>query len=469
MYLIIAGCGRVGSTLANTLSGEGNDVVVIDKDAGSFERLGGTFNGVTLQGVAFDEELLLEAGAARADAFLAVTSIDNTNIMAAEIASRVHAIPMVLSRLYYVEKELTVFKLGIDYICSTTLTSERFMEKLFQGTDAISVLDNPDVGVKLLEFTAKREAAGKTARTLDSGVNSRVVAILRRGTPLDISGNVELEPEDRIVVALRKEGLHAVAECLGDDFANESACRFAAPFPTGVGEVIQDGAPDSRVIVGGCSAVGAHLAFTLSMEGYDVTVVDRDPSRFERMPDSFNGRFVVGPVYDEETLLAAGIDKASRFAVLTKFDNANLMAAEVARHIFNVPKVVARLFNTDKESTYQSLGIDFVCGTRLLSQALLDRLVEPMARKSGNCCNNMYDIVEFECLPRWAGRNVAHFEKKMGFRLAFVARGHSGVLPSGQFVLREGDTLTAIMLPGVTRKLDNYLRKSKRGWLPSLS
>lgn len=87
MHIIIAGCGRVGSQLALYLSYEGHDVAIIDKDPASFGRLGSTFNGIVLEGVAFDEEVLLEAGIEKAEAYAAVTNYDNTNLMAAEMGA----------------------------------------------------------------------------------------------------------------------------------------------------------------------------------------------------------------------------------------------------------------------------------------------------------------------------------------------------------------------------------------------
>lgn len=85
MYVIIIGCGRVGSELAKLLSNEGHDVVVIDKENSSFERLG-AFNGVTLTGNGFDLDLLKQVGAGKADAFCAVTNGDNTNLISAQVA-----------------------------------------------------------------------------------------------------------------------------------------------------------------------------------------------------------------------------------------------------------------------------------------------------------------------------------------------------------------------------------------------
>ncbi|MEK7868403.1 MAG: NAD-binding protein, partial [Candidatus Omnitrophota bacterium] len=98
MHIIIAGCGRVGSELARLLSNEGHDVIIIDKNKSSFDRLRGTFNGVTLVGSGFDTGLLKQAGIEKADAFCAVTNGDNTNLISAQVAKKIFNVPKVIAR-----------------------------------------------------------------------------------------------------------------------------------------------------------------------------------------------------------------------------------------------------------------------------------------------------------------------------------------------------------------------------------
>jgi len=98
MNAIVVGCGRVGSQLATMLSVEGHNVTVIDRDEDAFRRLGSTFNGVTVKGLGFDEEVLDEAGIREADVFAAVTDLDNTNLMAAEVARKIFHVPHVVAR-----------------------------------------------------------------------------------------------------------------------------------------------------------------------------------------------------------------------------------------------------------------------------------------------------------------------------------------------------------------------------------
>ena len=115
--VIVVGCGRVGSQLANMLSDNGNNVCCIDKNADAFANLGRNFNGSTVQGVGFDEDVLIRAGVEECDVLAAVTQLDNTNLMCAEVANHLFGVPHVISRLYNPDHERAYMQLGIDYVC----------------------------------------------------------------------------------------------------------------------------------------------------------------------------------------------------------------------------------------------------------------------------------------------------------------------------------------------------------------
>ena len=131
--VIVVGCGRVGSQLANMLSDNGNNVCVIDKNVNAFANLGRNFNGSTVQGVGFDEETLVKAGVEDCDVMAAVTQFDNTNLMCAEVGSRLFGVPHVIARLYNPDHERAYMQLGIDYVCGTSLVAEDVFSKIVSG------------------------------------------------------------------------------------------------------------------------------------------------------------------------------------------------------------------------------------------------------------------------------------------------------------------------------------------------
>lgn len=131
--IIVVGCGRVGSQLASMLSENDNNVCIIDKNADAFASLGGSFNGSVIQGVGFDEDVLIRAGVEDADCVAAVTQYDNANLMVAEVASRLFEVPHVIARLYNQEHERAYEQLGLDYVCGTSLVAEEVFAKINAG------------------------------------------------------------------------------------------------------------------------------------------------------------------------------------------------------------------------------------------------------------------------------------------------------------------------------------------------
>lgn len=134
--VIVVGSGRVGSRLATLLSENGDNVCVVDKNAESFNNLGRSFNGSTVQGIGFDEDTLIKAGIEDCDVVAAVTESDNANLMVTEVASRLYDVPHVIARLYNPDHERAYMQLGIDYVCGTSLVAEEVFSKAISGHGA---------------------------------------------------------------------------------------------------------------------------------------------------------------------------------------------------------------------------------------------------------------------------------------------------------------------------------------------
>src|SRR5690349_767828 len=122
-----------------------------------------------------------------------------------------------------------------------------------------------------------------------------------------------------------------------------------------------------KVIIMGCGRVGARLAALMEEDGHDVSIIDSNPAAFDRLPDDFKGQTVLGTGIDVDVLKAAGIEGTDAFAAVTNYDNTNIMACEVAKEIFGVDKVLARIYDPGRESFYHQLGLETVCPTTLVS------------------------------------------------------------------------------------------------------
>jgi len=129
-----------------------------------------------------------------------------------------------------------------------------------------------------------------------------------------------------------------------------------------------------KVVIMGCGRVGAQLATLLDSEGHSVTVVDIDAYSFRRLPPDFNGTALLGNGIDEAILKKAGIEEADIFVALTQGDNRNVMAAQIAKHIFNVPRVVCRIYDPLRQELYSTLGLEAFSPTTIFAQMLKEKL-----------------------------------------------------------------------------------------------
>ncbi len=118
-----------------------------------------------------------------------------------------------------------------------------------------------------------------------------------------------------------------------------------------------------KVVIMGCGRVRATLAAMLDADGHDVTVLDTEPYAFRRLPTSFRGNAMVGNGIDQDDLRRAGIEEADAFAAVTQGDNRNVMACQIAKHMFGVKKAVCRIYDPVRQDTYRMLGLESICPT----------------------------------------------------------------------------------------------------------
>jgi trk system potassium uptake protein TrkA len=129
-----------------------------------------------------------------------------------------------------------------------------------------------------------------------------------------------------------------------------------------------------KVVIMGCSRVGAQLATMMDAEGHRVIIMDMDPFSFKKLPSTFKGTALVGSGLDEESLKKAEISETDVFVAVTQGDNRNVMACQIAKHVYNVPKVVCRIYDPIREEMYRDLGLRTVSPTKVVAKLLRDQI-----------------------------------------------------------------------------------------------
>jgi trk system potassium uptake protein TrkA len=208
MYVIIVGCGRVGAELAKLLSNEGHDVVVIDKNPVAFNRLGGAFNGVTLAGSGFDPDLLKEAGIEKADVFCSLTNGDNTNLVSAQVAKKIFAVPKVIARVYDPERAQIYQSLGLDIISGTVLFAAMLRDKIIESHFSSYLIETKDVGV--IQIEVKDNLVNKSVKDVNLDGEFQVVAIKKIEDTIIPVPETVLKKNDLILAIVKTESLDKI-------------------------------------------------------------------------------------------------------------------------------------------------------------------------------------------------------------------------------------------------------------------
>ena len=214
MYIIIVGCGRVGSQLANLLANEGHNAVIIDKDASAFQRLGSDFNGLTITGDGFDVDLLKEAGAEHTDVFCTVTDNDNANIMSGQVAKKIFHIPKVITRINDVQYAHIYKELGIDIVNSTLLLTSMIRNKIIESKFSSFLLE--DSRLNTLEIEVGSKSAGKRVEELNLPGELVITAIVKKKNELVIARPKDIvKVGDLLLGVVKTESLAKVKKVLG--------------------------------------------------------------------------------------------------------------------------------------------------------------------------------------------------------------------------------------------------------------
>ncbi|MDD5659511.1 MAG: TrkA family potassium uptake protein [Actinomycetota bacterium] len=199
MYIIIVGCGKVGSNLAKELSINNHDVVIIDSDPEKFKQLGSGFNGKTILGVPIDEDILLQAGIEKADAIAAVSPDENINIMVSQIAKEIYNVPRVIPRVYDPDRDIFFQQLGLNTMCLTTLVVAHVKKILEQTTGDISLtFGSKNIGFSFIKPSSQTE--GKAIKDINIP-NKMIFGIVKDEEFMFANPNYKVHKNNLIVLA----------------------------------------------------------------------------------------------------------------------------------------------------------------------------------------------------------------------------------------------------------------------------
>jgi trk system potassium uptake protein len=212
-----------------------------------------------------------------------------------------------------------------------------------------------------------------------------------------------------------------------------------------------------RVIIIGCGRMGAGLARVLSSRGHTITVVDKDPGAVERLDAWFRGQTVLGTAFDQGVLLEAGIERADGLAAVTNSDETNVVVARLSRLVFEVPKVVSRLYDPRKVQVYQKLGVQIVAPVTWAVNRFADLFSYSELDTVLSLGNGEVEIVDVTVPPLLIGRKVNTVSVPGEIRVIAVCRGGKAFFPTSETVFQKDDSVQFALLSVCVERLKAML------------
>jgi trk system potassium uptake protein len=213
VHIVIMGCGRVGSLIAHILEDQGHSVSIIDQDPEAFRKLRSGFKGTKITGIGFDRDVLTEAGIERAGAFAAVSSGDNSNVIAARVARESFGVQRVVARIYDPRRAEVYQRLGIPTVATVAWTADQMLRRLIpEGAE--SLWRDPTGGVVLAEVAYDDAWLGCKVQDLETAAGTRIAFISRLGEAIIPTPNQVLQEGDVVHVIAETRSLDRIASVL---------------------------------------------------------------------------------------------------------------------------------------------------------------------------------------------------------------------------------------------------------------
>lgn len=217
-----------------------------------------------------------------------------------------------------------------------------------------------------------------------------------------------------------------------------------------------------KAIIMGCGRIGSRVATLLSEQGHDVVVIDHDNNAAGRLSASFKGRLVKGVGFDRDVLKEAGIEQADAFVAASSSDNANIVAARIARNVFHVPRVVTRLYDPLRAEIYERLGLTTISSSAWGAQRIVQVLSHTEIDVIDTFGHGEVSLVRLEAPPRLVGQRVAHLNIPGECTVVAIAREDSAFVPVSGTEIQTGDILYLSVLSSSMERLEEMLGLERR-------
>ncbi len=453
MRIIIAGCGKVGKAIIDSMTDDRHDITAIDTDPEVIEQVSNTYDVMAVCGSATSREMLLSARVNKADLFIAVTQSDEVNMLACFLARRMGAKHTVarIREADYNEDGLNfiVKELDLSMVLNPERTAAETLFDWLKLPSAVRADNFAGKKLQLLEFIVRKGSTLCNVSIMDLRKKCPVefvVCAVQRGDELYIpTGTFVLNEGDRVAVMTKRAETHKFLKVIG---------------------AVQKQGRD--VIILGGSTTAYYLAKLLVANGFYVKIIERDSDRCAELAEKLpsGATLIHGDGMNHDLLMEEGVDSASAFVALTGTDEENILIGFYASSR-EVPKVIAKVNQSALADLAEKLGLDSTLSPRKLVADVLTRYARALNNTPGSKVETMYSLMderaealEFHVLAdcKLIGKALKDIRLKPNYIIAGVIRGKETIIPSGDDVILQDDSVIVVATDAKLYDLNDVLR-----------
>lgn len=453
MKIIIAGAGKIGNSLAEILVSEGHDITVIDRDPDTIQRISNTADVICVEGNATNPGVLEEAGAAHADLLLAVTEMDEINMVCGAEAKKLgtgNVIARVREIEYLSHSSFLRETLGLSLIINPEYECAKEISRILRmpGADRIEAFPKSNAEIVEFRFESGSVLNGMKISDLPEKTGSKVLiaAIERDGEVIIPCGSDVIAADDRLSVV--------------------GSAPEMRKFFVGTGEYIK---PSKNVLIMGGGRISVYLAKLLRENDMKATIIEMDRELCEDLADELPGTEIIcGDATKNGVIAESGIEQADAFVALTGDDGDNIVTSMYAQSV-GTAKVVTKV---DRSHYLKMLGcsqLECVVAPRVIIAERIAKYVRGLVNSKSGKMETMYRIaggraeaVEFivgeKC--RCAGKAFKEMKLVRNVLVGIIIRNSRVIIPGGNDMLLPGDHAVFIAAPGLLKEPDDILEDS---------
>lgn len=451
MRIIIVGCGKVGTSIANELNAEGHDIVVVDIDHNAVQSLSDSLDVMGIEGNGATYDVLVDAGVSTADILIAATAMDEINIytcLMAKSAGAAHTIARVRNPEYNNDLFRVKDQLGLSMAINPELTAANEISRLLRFSGALEIDSFSKGMAELIKVAIPNDSAIINKKISDIDIlkgRVRICLVERKGEVYIPNGDFVIQGGDRVSVVAKPE----------------VAAKFFKRINVAIGK-------SRDIILLGGGKVSFYLAKKLIEAGANVKIIEKNASRCAKLAEALPDAVIIhGDCMDQQLLLSEGAEHANGIAALMDYDEENILISMYLKNVSKA-KIITKINNTSFDNIIAGLNLDCIIHPKNLTGEYIARYIRAVQNSEGSNVESLYrlnddriEALEFRVRggSKITNKPIRELNLRDNLQIICINRRGKIILPQGSDVIMPDDMVVVLTAHKRIGALEDILKR----------